>query len=437
MSSLFNQVLPVARAIISTLAGSLIVLAAGPAYSSDSTPLTLEKAQSLALSRSRQLAAQDFSVQAWREMAVAAGQLPDPVLKMGIDNLPVTGADRYSLTDDGMTMRRVALMQELTGTNKRTARTDLAEREADKARAEKTMAIAAIERDTALAWLDSHYAQKMASIIDEQVAQSRLEIAAAENAYRAGRGNQADIFAAKGSLVLMQDRADEIRQRIHNAGISLSRWVGPEANTTLADPPLMTGIHLDAQHLQTQLEQHPQIAVLDQQVSIARADANLARSNQSADWSVELAYQQRGAPNANMISVEVSIPLQWDRKNRQNRELFAKQAKFEQASAERDEQLRLHVAEMQAMIFEWQNNRARLDRYEAELLPLAAQRTGSVVAGYRGGKASLADVLSARRNELDVHLQSLQLQSETARLWAQLEFLSPAAAGVTLNRELP
>jgi len=432
MSSLFKKV---PRVALSTLAGSLIVvvvLVALPAYSADDTPLTLEQAQSLALSRSRLLAAQDFSLQAAREMALAAGQLPAPVLKMGIDNLPVTGADRYSLTDDGMTMRRVALMQELTGADKRTARSDLAEREADRTRAEKAAAIAAIERDTALAWLDSHYAQQMATVIVEQLAQGRLEIAAADSAYRASRGSLADIFSARSSLVLMQDRADEIRQRINNARTSLSRWVGPLANAVLADPPLMTDIHLDAQHLQSQLEQHPQIALLDQQVSIARAEARLAQANQRADWSVELAYQQRGAPNANMISVELSIPLQWDKKNRQDRELFAKQAKVDQASAERDEQLRVHVSEMQSMIFEWQNNRARLDRYESELLPLAAKRTAALVSAYRSGKASLADLLLARRNEIDVHLQSLQLQSETARLWAQLEFLSPA-----LNRKQP
>ncbi|MFX4921872.1 hypothetical protein ABTC28_19130, partial [Acinetobacter baumannii] len=44
---------------------------------------------------------------------------------------------------------------------------------------------------------------------------------------------------------------------------------------------------------------------------------------------------------------------------------------------------------------------------------------------YRGGKASLAELLAARRNEIDVRQQALQLQMETARLWAQLNFLFP------------
>ena len=58
-------------------------------------------------------------------------------------------------------------------------------------------------------------------------------------------------------------------------------------------------------------------------------------------------------------------------------------------------------------------------------MPLASERTQAALAAYRGGKASIADVLVARRNEIDVRMQALQLEMETARLWAQLNFLIP------------
>src|SRR3979409_1100457 len=64
--------------------------------------LTLPEAQRLATERSRHLAAQDSAVFASREMAVAAGQLPDPTLKAGIESLPVNGPDAGSLTRDFM-----------------------------------------------------------------------------------------------------------------------------------------------------------------------------------------------------------------------------------------------------------------------------------------------------------------------------------------------
>jgi outer membrane protein TolC len=57
---------------------------------------------------------------------------------------------------------------------------------------------------------------------------------------------------------------------------------------------------------------------------------------------------------------------------------------------------------------------------------LARERTRAAVAAYRGGKATLAaDVLPARRNEIEVRMQTLQLELETAKLWAQLNFLVP------------
>ena len=59
-------------------------------------------------------------------------------------------------------------------------------------------------------------------------------------------------------------------------------------------------------------------------------------------------------------------------------------------------------------------------------MPVALDQSAAVLAAYRGGKAALADVLAARRNEVDVRLQALQLEAEAARRWAQLNFLKPA-----------
>src|SRR5512132_4427994 len=102
-------------------------------------------------------------------MAVAAGQLPDPTLKLGIDNLPVEGADAYSLTRDFMTMRRIGVMQEFTRGEKRQLRTARFEREAERAGAEKSATLAMIQRDAALAWLDRYYAEATAAVIAEQL----------------------------------------------------------------------------------------------------------------------------------------------------------------------------------------------------------------------------------------------------------------------------
>lgn len=387
--------------------------------------LTLGEAQQQAVARSRQLTAQEHAIDASREMALAAGQLPDPVLKVGIDNLPVSGPDRFSLGADFMTMRRIGVSQELTSADKRQWRAKSLQSEADKAGAQKYVTIASIQRDTAIAWLDLYYAEQSAAIVSSQSALARQEIAAAEAAYRGGRGSQVDILAARSALVVLDDRASEIARRLLVARTMLSRWTGASTELVLAGSPDTDRIRLDPATLDSDLAHHPEIEVLNKQENIAQAQANLAQANRRADWTVEVGFQQRGAAYSNMVSVGVSVPLQWDRSRRQDRELASKLSMVEQAKAERDEMLREHVAQARSMILEWQNGRERISRYASQLLPLAAQRNRAVLAAYRGGKSTLAEVLAARRDETELRMQALQLQMETGRLWAQLNFLFP------------
>ena len=409
------------RRLLAALALTLVSTASVSAQ----TPLTLEDAQRQAIARSRMLVAQDSAITASREMAVSAAQLPDPVAKLGINNLPVNGEDRFSLTRDFMTMRSVGVMQELTRADKREARAERFEREAEKSLAEKSVTIAAIRRDTAIAWLDRYYAEAMTAVVSGQSRAAASEIEAAEGAYRAGRGSLADLLSARAASVALEDRASELNRKVRAAKIVLVRWLGDVADAPLEGRPSIDTIRLTPATLEADLQHHPELAVLARKEEVAAADVKVAQANRKPDWSVEVMYSQRGPAYSNMISVNVSVPLPWDRNHRQDREVASKLAMLDQTRTEREEVLRGHVAEIRAMIAEWENDRERSARYQRELLPLASERTEATVGAYRGAKASIIDVLAARRNEIDVRIQALQLEMDTARLWAQLNFLQP------------
>ena len=199
--------------------------------------LSFAEALSLAETRSSALTGADYAAQASREMAVAAAQLPDPVATMGINNLPVNGPDAWSLTRDFMTMASVGVMQEFTRKDKREARAERFRREADKAVAERAASVATLQRNAATAWLDRYYAEAMLAVVGEQSRQARVEIEAAEAAYRAGRGNLADVLAARSALVMLDDRASEFGRKVRAARIALARWVGDRADAPLAGRP--------------------------------------------------------------------------------------------------------------------------------------------------------------------------------------------------------
>jgi outer membrane protein TolC len=388
-------------------------------------PLSLREAQRLAASRSQQLVAQDAAASAAREMAAGAGQLPDPVLRFGVNNLPINGPDRFSLTRDFMTMRSVGVMQEFTRDGKRKARTAKFEREVEAAQAARQLALSNLERDTAVAWLDRFYQERLRELLVTQRDETQLQIDAADAAYRGGRGSQADLFAARSAVARIEDRVALAERQVETAKTQLARWIGTEGGRVLAPPPLLNTVRLQASNLETQITRHPQIELLLKKEAMAQADADLAQAAKQSDISVELTYSQRGPAFSNMVSVNVSMPLQWDKKNRQDRELGARLAIVDQMRAEREEAIRARVAEAQAMLQEWRSNHDRLGRYDASLLPLTGERTRAALAAYRGATGTLAAVLDARRSEIDMRMERLLLEMDTSRLWAKINSLAP------------
>ena len=410
-------------------AAAIALMASAMAPSLAAEPLSLAEAQQLAVARSRQLVAHDAASTAAQEMAVGAGQLPDPVLRLGINNLPVTGPDRFALTRDFMTMRSVGLMQEFTREGKRKARAARFEREAEVAQAARSLALSALQRDTALAWLERYFLERIRTLLASHRDEARLQIDAADTAYRSNRGAQADVFAAHSALAQVEDRLAQVERQIETAKAQLARWSGADGHRALGPPPALDSVRLRLQGLETQLAQHPQTVLMVSKEAVARAEADAAQAAKQSDVSVELMFSQRGPAFSNMVSVNVSIPWQWDQKNRQDRELGARLAVLDQMAAEREEASRAQVAEAHAMLQEWQGNRDRLARHDSVLLPLAQERTRATIAAYRAGAATLASVFEARRAEIDTRLERLRLEMDTARLWAQLDYLAATGHG--------
>ena len=409
-------------------AGAAAVLAIHVAEAAE--PLTLADAQLLAVSRSQQLVANQAAASAARRLAQVAGQLPDPVLKVGVDNLPVNGPDRFSLTRDFMTQRRIGVMQELTGMEKRRLRGQRGAQDALRLQAEGQLLATNARRDTALAWLDRYYALQTRDVLLQQMDEGRLQVQAAEAAYRGARGSQAEVFAARSAVSLLEDKLNQVDRQARNAAVMLARWVGDDAQRVPVGAPPWRTTELDLGITQEHLETHPEVAVAAAMVHAAQLDVFLAQANQHADWTVEASYSQRGPAYSNMVSVGVSVPLQLDRANRQNQEVAARQALVDEALARYDDLLRREEAEVGVLLNDWRSGKQRVDRYASSLLPLAQQRTSAALAAYRGGKGDLAAVLAARREGLELRTQALAAELETARAWARLTFL-------TADHEMP
>ena len=174
-------------------------LPVSPPATAAETRLTLDEALRLAEAWSRQLPAQDAAVTAADEVAVSAGEQPDPVLKVGLTTFRSTAATAC-IGADFMTMLRVGVAQEFISAEKRDLRRQKAQSEAARERVARQSLRANLQRDTALAWIERYFADRQRDVLVAQLDEARLAVEGAEISYRTGRGNTVDIAIARAAL---------------------------------------------------------------------------------------------------------------------------------------------------------------------------------------------------------------------------------------------
>ncbi|WP_244256358.1 TolC family protein [Burkholderia gladioli] len=386
-------------------------------------PFTLEAALQSAAERSAAMQAAQASVRASGEAAVKAGQLPDPTLKAGVDNLPVTGGQRYTIGQDFMTMRRIGIEQQWVSRDKRRLRTALADQRTGRERAGYLMELATVRQQTATAWLDAAYAKAALALREQLAARMDEELAATRAAYRGGAkaGGAADVVAAQALQAQARDQVLAARQALQSALIALSRWTARPVGDVAGAPPAPESYVSSLPPEALRLAQPTLIAASDD-IAVAEADTAVATSERKPDWTWEIAYQQRGGAYSNMVSIGVSIPLPINRRDRQDRDVAEKAELASKARLGYEDTERQVEADIRNDSAVLSSGRERIAELRAALLPAAAQRVQLADAAYRAGTGSLADSFAARRAQLDAELQVLDLQREVSRTWARLEY---------------
>jgi outer membrane protein TolC len=383
--------------------------------------LTLEHALRLSIDHSAGVRGVEAGVSALREAAVRAGQLPDPVLKAGLDNLPVNGPDQWSLTRDFMTMRRVGIEQQWVGADKRQARSERAQRAVELEQATYFNNVAKVREETAKAWLAMLYAQRVQTLYRQLEGELQNDLEAVRAAHRGARASASDVTQAESAAFQASDGLLNAEQDAETARLALERWINEPVQAVADQTPALDS-HVPGLPL-AQLERyHPMLLTAKRALVLAEADVELATRERRQDWSVEVTYSQRGPQYSNMVSAGISIPLAMNPAQRQDRDIAEKTALAARARHQYEEALRELKAEIRSLNLNIERLRERSSRLRAGLLPSATKQVELAYAAYRAGGGSLSAVYGARRSLLERRLQILEVEREAALNWARLEF---------------
>jgi cobalt-zinc-cadmium efflux system outer membrane protein len=388
--------------------------------------LGLAQAMQLAEQRSQALPAQALMAQASEARAVAAGQRPDPVFRVGLDNVPVEGGTTHVLTREAMTARSFGITQALPGADKLAARSQVFAQQAEVALARRQAQRIELRRATALAWWAVRAETLRLPVLASQKLEADLVVQASEASYRAGMAEQVDVFLARSARVRFDDQTLIAQSRLENARTVLRRWVGVAGNWPLVavDVATLKQHPLGEVPASQWLARDPDVKAAMAREAVATAMTTVAEQDTSADWSVDVRFSQLGPRYDNKLTLGFSVPIRWDVARRQGREVAARRAEALQAQAETEELRRARQADAERWQQGWQLGLQRLNLLDTESLPLAQARAAAAMAAYRAANGSLNRVLQARQAELALHLERVQLELDTASDWARLDALN-------------
>ncbi|MHB1214019.1 MAG: TolC family protein [Thiobacillus sp.] len=391
--------------------------------------LTFENALALAVRETPTLRAEAAQTDAARQAAIPAGELPDPRLTLGLDNVPVEGANRFSLTSEPMSMQRIGVMQAFPNSAKRGARVDAARWRIALREAHTRITRLTVLRETAAAWIARDTVERQLARIDALDAENRLFDAAVRARIAGGKGSAIEAVAARQEAATIDARRDELIARRQQSIAALKRWVGPRADAPLEGAAPDWPIAHDA--LAHALHGHPELAIFDPRGQVLDAEVAEARADKRPDWALEMAYQKRGAQFGDMATVQVSFDLPLFSATRQDPKIAAKLAEREGLAAERDAVMREHAAMLEADFAEYQRLDKAVRRQREVLLPLAGEKVDLALAGWRGGKGELVNLVMARRERIDTELMAIALEGERQEMAARLYYAydEPASSG--------
>ena len=396
----------------------LLSCAVGIAPAAWADPVTFAQALERAASTSPTVEAEREALNSAQRSVRPAGQLPDPQLALGIDNLPISGADRFRLDRDDMTMATIGVMQDVPSAATRRAREGVAQ--ADVRASEAGIGIARLEAQLAAAnaWTDLYYAEaKLRTLAILEREATDLESATVAGV-GAGSSTSDAALEVKLTIARLQDRVAAAQSDAAMARAELERWIG-----TLGKDGISTSaqaFEIDPAALRAHVEHHVELAGSAADLGRAEAALDLARAARDPDWSWSLMYGRRDPSFGDMVSFGLKFSLPLFQSDRQAPLIDSRRADVRRAGLLRDAVLREHLAMLESRLAEHASLQQRLTRLNDVVAPLAAKREELAIAQHAAGASQLASVFALRLEAREVDLDRLELQRLLSRAGAYL-----------------
>jgi len=370
------------------------------------------------------------------EKSVAAGELMDPKLQIGLLNLPT---DTFDFDQEPMTQFKVSYIQQFPSGDSREIKRDMAVSQSRQFQHQIEERKRQLLMQVRLAYLETLYWEQAR----ETVAQNRQLVSQlsdfVQSQFSVGRTSQFDFITVQQRLSKLDDRLTQVEQNISGERYQLSEWIGEELSRLPLSSKLSileqeSSKQLDLEQINQLIAQHPRTLEVNNRIEVSRKDLELTRENEKPGWALNVSYAYRddasdGTDRADFFSAMITLDLPLFTENRQQRQQQAKQYEIQSSQLQRDALLR----KLRSNVLRLRNNLDLLEQRDAlyleTLIPQAEQRSQAALQAYQSGSGSFADVMQAYMDALNTQLEQKRIRIDGLKSRASLLYFIQASTG--------
>lgn len=389
-----------------------------PATTFSEGPLSLKELIDEAVKANPEIRTLKNRVASLRAAAPQVGTLPDPLLTIGVDNVPVSDPSFDAFLP---TSKVIGLSQKVPFPGKLALKEKAANLRADSMESIYRDKVTEIIKRVKDAYFDLHFINQSIRINERnrELLSGLADVAATK--YSVGNGLQQDVLKAQVELSKILDNLIVLRQKKETARARINTLLNRPPEAPLADPgergttPFsFTLEELNAKALKTSLP----LKAMTRLIEGSEADLHLAEKEFFPDFNFAVTYKQReeGAnfPGDDWFSafITVNIPLYAKRKQRQG--VIESQAELARRESTYNEVKNRVLFEVKDTFEEIEKEGELIQLYEKGFLPQARQSLDSAISGYQVDKV---DFLTLVDNQLTL----LRFELAYARTLADYE----------------
>jgi outer membrane protein TolC len=317
-------------------------------------------------------------------------------------------------------MYNIGIMREQVRRSKREAASAQLKAEAVVSREEASERDLDVRRAVMVAWINAVEAAAKQRLLLRIIGDLKTGQKIMEEGVKTGASSPALALEAQAEVALAQSKLADAKGAEAHARADLARWIGsasqrplPDAVPDLAVPPMQMD----------RMDEHPHIRVAEAQEQAAERQVDVARTQRRPDVTWSLMYSYR--PDfGDYVSAQVSVPLQLNRKNLQDRKIAEAQARTDAARLRLEDMRRELSGQYGDALADYQGADGQIDSLLKGAIPSLEASFKAAEARYAGGQGSLELPLNIVRRYVETNVQLVEQQGKRARAAAELIYLA-------------